>query len=146
MQQKRHKTTRKNIARLQAFEQEILIVCEVCGKRAVISHVETRNTAPTTRLAEASCPHCGRIWQLPYASPDALRLWLEVDFRGKRVWALNERHLSWLESFVAAELREDSVGGSSALHATLPRWMTSAKNRAGVGKALARLRHKLSQQ
>ena len=70
-------------------------------------------------------------------------LWLTTNHRANRLWALNEDHLNWLESFIAAEIREDKVGGSSALHATLPRWMTAAKNRKDVTKAVARLRRKL---
>ena len=140
----RFQTTEKNIARLELFEQQgVLIECDGCGKCATIHRIETVNTIPSTRAATASCQHCGKTWRLPYAYA-ALPLWLATSHRGNRLWALNEYHLKWLEEFIEAEVREDKLGfGSSALHAILPRWMTAAKNRRDVMKALARLRERL---
>lgn len=56
------------------------------------------------------------------------------------VWAYNEAHLAWLGRFVAADLRErgDDVGNGT-MAARLPASMKSAKNRAVVSKAIARL-------
>lgn len=139
----RFQTTAKNIARLELFEEQgVLIECGNCGECATITRIETLNTLPTTRLASASCPHCGKAWHLPY-SYSSLPLWLATSYRGNRLWALNESHLAWLEAFISADVREDKVGGSSALHAILPRWMTAAKNRKDVVKALAHLRLRL---
>lgn len=138
----RFQTTSQNQARLEVFEREgVLITCG-CGKCARITRIETINTVPTRRQAQASCSHCGRIWELPY-SYSSLPLWLSTDYRGHRLWALNEPHLKWLEAFVGADVREDKFGGSSALHSILPRWMTASKNRKDVMKSLAHLRLKL---
>jgi len=139
----RFQTTDKNIARLELFEKEgVLIQCDSCNKCATVHRIEILDTVPTTRLARASCPHCGKAWSLPYGY-DSLPLWLTTSYRGNRLWALNESHLKWLEGFIGAEIREDKVGGSSALHAILPRWMTASKNRKDVMRALARLRQRL---
>jgi len=139
----RFQTTDQNIARLESLEQQgVLIKCSSCRKCATIHRIETANTIPTTRFATASCQHCGKTWRLPYEYT-SLPLWLATGYRGKSLWALNESHLKWLEEFVGAEVREDKVGGSSALHAILPRWMTASKNRKDVMKGLARLRERL---
>jgi hypothetical protein len=139
----RFQTTDKSIAQLKLFERQgVLIECGKCSKCATIHRIETLNTIPTTRAATASCQHCGSIWHLPYVYSD-LPLWLATSYRNQTLWALNEFHLKWLEEFIGAEVREDNVGGSSALHAVLPRWMTASKNRKDVMRVLARLRQKL---
>jgi hypothetical protein len=138
----RFQTTKKNIARLELFEQQgVLIECASCGKCATIHRIEILDTIPTTRTATASCAQCGKTWRLPYAYT-SLQLWLVTTYRNRKLWALNESHLKWLEEFIEAELRED-IGGSSALHTVLPSWMTAAKNRKDVMKSLARLRQRL---
>ena len=137
----RFQTTDKNVARLELFEQQgVLIKCASCRKCATIHRIV--DTIPTTRTATASCQHCGKTWRLPYAYT-SLPLWLANGYRGKSLWALNEPHLKWLEGFIEAEVREDKLGGSSALHAILPLWMTASKNRRDVMKGLARLRQRL---
>jgi hypothetical protein len=139
----RFQTTSQNQARLELFEKEgVLIHCDNCSKCATVHRIEILDTVPATRLARASCRHCGKTWGLPYAY-GSLPLWLVTSYRVNRLWALNESHLKWLEAFIGAEMREDMFGGSSALHAVLPRWMTAAKNRKDVMKALARLRRRL---
>jgi hypothetical protein len=141
---RRFQTTDQHFARLESFEDEILIACENCEECATIYNIQTVNSGPERRRAEGSCPHCGKIWEFPYntyQSWQALPLWLATDFRGHLLFAFNERHLLWLESFVGSELREDKLGhGSSGLHAIVPRWMSSAKNLDGVMEALGRLR------
>jgi hypothetical protein len=149
----RFQTTAKNRAQLERFEEQgVLIECGYCSKCATITRIETLDTIPTKRLASASCTHCGKAWHLPFAYSgtrkyttqwNSLPLWLATSYRGNPLWALNESHLTWLEAFISADVREDKIGGSSALHAILPRWMTAAKNRKGVVKALAHLRVKL---
>jgi len=150
----RFEITTQNRVQEESFATDILIVCDRCGKDAVL--VGLRGTTPQISFVEeASCAHCGRVWQVKpptrSSSDDGslpryqwLKLWLSTDFRGHRLWAYNEQHLCWLESFIGAEIREDKLaGGSSALHAILPRWMTSSKNRDDVIAALAKLRKKL---
>jgi hypothetical protein len=116
----RFQTTAENLARLETFEKHgVLIACDNCGQCAIIHRIEVLETIPTARLARASCPHCGKTWELPY-SYSSLPLWLATSYRGHSLWALNEQHLSWMESFISAEIREDKLGGGSALHSILP--------------------------
>jgi hypothetical protein len=144
----RVKTTFSSAAWLQTFETDILIRCDRCHKRALVSEiVAEKDRVPSRKIAKASCDFCLLKWQIECAYPaaESLPLWLRTDFRGHSLWAYNARHLNWLYSFVVAELREDTIlGGSAALHAVLPRWMTSSKNRDGVKKALNKLQLKLS--
>ena len=140
---RRTQTTIYNVSHLESFERDILIVCKYCGEQAMVREIITLQTTPSRRVAKACCSSCGKTWNLSYER-ETLPLWLVADYRGHRLWAFNERHLSWLEEFIRAELREDKrAHGSSALHAVLPRWMTSSKNRSGVTKALRRLRLRL---
>lgn len=71
-----------------------------------------------------------------------LRLWLSVPFRGRVLWALNADHLTFLENYVAAGLRE-TAPGNGRLASRLPAWIKSAKNRDDIVRALARLRERL---
>jgi hypothetical protein len=77
-----------------------------------------------------------------------LPLWLQIPCCGEVLWAYNERHLSLLEGFVAARLRERSrderYGWSNrSLPSRLPPWIKSGKNREHVLKGLSRLRARL---
>ena len=139
----RFQTTWRNQARLELFERDGVLIACGCGKCANINQIQiVMHTVPSRRVAKASCPHCGKIWELPY-SYDSLPLFLATDYRGHRIWALNEQHLGWLEAFIGADARDDNLGGSSALHAILPRWMTASRNRKDMMKVFVRLRQKL---
>jgi len=75
-------------------------------------------------------------------------LWLQIPCGSDILWAYNERHLAWLEEFVSAGLRErrrdpDTGWSNQALAGRLPRWITSAKNRERVLKAIGKLKGKL---
>ncbi|MEU6247466.1 hypothetical protein [Glycomyces sp. NPDC047010] len=70
------------------------------------------------------------------------RLWLEVGFRGERLWAVNEQHLSFLEDYVAAGVRETGPFNST-IASRLPAWIKSGKNRNNLLRALAKLRARL---
>ena len=58
---------------------------------------------------------------------------------GDLLWANNAIHLDYLESYVAAALRERSLGPAT-LQWYLPSWMKHAKNREEIPRAIARLR------
>jgi len=71
-------------------------------------------------------------------------LWLETECcGGRRLWALNERHLSYLGAFVGSTDRSrefPSPPGNRQLADKLPKWMIEAKHRDEVLRALDRLR------
>lgn len=68
-----------------------------------------------------------------------LPLWLQTEFRGRLLWAVNEPHLDFMERFVAAGVREQSRGNST-LASRLPAWVKAAKHRPALLKALAGMR------
>jgi hypothetical protein len=77
-----------------------------------------------------------------------LPLWLQTPCCGEVLWAYNERHISFLEDFVGARLRERVRDGkygwsNRSLASRLPAWIKSAKNRDEVMKGLSRLRARL---
>lgn len=73
-----------------------------------------------------------------------LPLYLQTPCAGHTFWALNPRHLTWVESFLAADLREDAA---PTRHKTavsiLPQWLILARHRDEALRAAARLREKL---
>jgi ribosomal protein S27AE len=101
------------------------------------------------RVLRLRCRGCGWVkeptvsdsWGKPKRQKWA-RLWLEVDFRGERLWAVNEEHLDFLESYVAAGVRETSPFNST-IASRLPAWIKSGKNREDLLRALAKLRTRL---
>jgi hypothetical protein len=59
------------------------------------------------------------------------------------LWANNEAHLDYLESYIGAALRERRWERPYALSRYLPSWMKHAEHREEVLRALARLRASL---
>lgn len=70
-------------------------------------------------------------------------LWLQINCCGKRLWAYNEKHLDFIENYVAAKLRERTPNKNRSLSSRLPKWIKSAKNRDEILKAIGKLRKKL---
>jgi hypothetical protein len=74
-------------------------------------------------------------------------LWLETTCcGGRRLWALNERHLDYLRAFVSSTDRSDefpSPPGRRQIADKLPAWLVQAKHRSDVLRALDRLRARL---
>jgi len=104
------------------------------------------NAAPRYVL---TCGHCG--YPKSGNGPDcvsALDLWLQTPCCGQVLWALNEKHLDWLEGYVAATLRErkrsSEFGWSNkSLASRLPMWVKQAKNRSDILAGIGRLRDRL---
>jgi hypothetical protein len=127
---------------------EILVVCPRCGRPALIQRVETN--------VQLSCQACGYSRRQPATGdpwPDgsaavvvdawfAVPLLLQVPCEGHQLWALNQRHLDYLEQYIAKGQRRDRrpfLLFGSALGEQLPRWMVIAKNRAAVLRGLRQL-------
>jgi hypothetical protein len=80
-----------------------------------------------------------------------LPLWLQKSCcSGKLLWAYNLEHLSFVESFVAATIRERSdavrAGGGyrrMSMVAKLPSWLKSAKHRDEILKAVQHLKRSI---
>lgn len=99
--------------RLSTFEDEILVECPVCQRCA-------RATAPAydrpkkRYVLRVSCLRCGAQNDLPadynFDFWTRVPLWLRTSSCGEVLWVLNERHLTALEAFIGAGLRDTRVG------------------------------------
>jgi len=141
----------------------MLLRCPSCGACAV-SEAATPDTkkpalagAGTRRLV---CPSCGhaRQWSADRAKPRRraigvdpyfhLPYWLVARCRHGVVYAVNEEQLAYLESFIAAGLRERRRGAhgwaNSSYISRLPDWTKSAKNRADLLRCIGRLKAKVA--
>ncbi|WP_460406455.1 TFIIB-type zinc ribbon-containing protein [Actinophytocola sediminis] len=145
---------------VERFADEVLVRCPACGECAVVlDHLgapEYQAGRGNGRLAarrRLRCLACGlfkdrfpseRVLGEPVDPYFRLPLWLQVDCRGKLLWAYNAEHLDLLESYVAARLRERRASpGTMNMLARLPAWLKSAKNRDEILRAIRRLRSSL---
>jgi hypothetical protein len=133
-------------ASVYSFDREFLVRCPRCDRRADVRIFEL-----DVRL---TCVHCGasqsrtnRSYSVSVDATDwyfQLPLWLQAPCSGHVLWARNLEHLTFLEEFVDAKLRErpgHADGYRNRLLASrLPAWLKSAKNRDAVMGALAKLR------
>ena len=150
----------KHTCRRQLYEfvKDILVECPKCGKRAM---VDTNGYTFFQTMAEnvrVTCSHCAYHKTLNRVSIRSkhfiigaafdpffrLPLWLKTEMYGEVLWAYNHEHLDILEQHVAAKLRERNgfKYRIKGIGARLPRWMTAAKNREEVLKAIERLKVK----
>lgn len=70
----------------------------------------------------------------------AYKFWLRADFDGHLLWAVNVQHLLALEAYVQAPKRATFT--ESVWVETLPRWLTSRKNRYRMLKTIDVLKKK----
>ncbi|MFB4314773.1 hypothetical protein [Actinomadura sp. 21ATH] len=152
--------------RLWAFADDILVRCPRCGGRAVVSpYPEHREShpSPAVRLTAPHrlvCPACAHTaeWtarhERGYARPPRLTgpngpffdlpLWLSRPCCGHVLWAYNEPHLTLIESYVSAHLRErGGWTGSGSMLEHLPAWIKAASNRPELLKTIQALRSTL---
>ena len=152
--------TRSGRERVGDFAGEVLLVCPRCAGPAVSKPLDpvARDSAAPRRLV---CRRCGHLQEsrppsiagLARVGHDdyfRLPLWLATPCCGELLWAFNARHLAALEDFALAQLRErrrdpEQGWSNAAVTSRLPRWIKSAKNRAEVEKALARLGARLKE-
>jgi hypothetical protein len=135
---------------LEEFAREVWVVCPRCEGQGLVRRLDER------AKASFSCSSCAATRSLgerthgtegfdPYFG---FPLWLRLPCTGELLWAYNPQHLSWLEEFVRAGLRErqrDEQWGwqNRALQSRLPKWIKLAKNRTAVSRGLAKLRRQL---
>jgi hypothetical protein len=130
--------------------------CAVSEPQAASTKQRTLNWSEPRRLV---CSVCGltRHWHLiaiprrravgvdPYFR---LPYWLAARCRHGAVYAMNEEQLAYLESFIAAGLRERGRGmhgwANSSYVSRLPSWMKAASNRVQLLRSIDKLKAKLA--
>jgi hypothetical protein len=148
-------------ATLSSFVSDpILIVCPRCDSRAVVTPVHEDDPEQWARIIafKLTCPTCALTQTADYHLQLTLthdpvfraRLWLQTRTRHGDLFVYNEQHLSVLERFATATLRERLAPHSDArpkygwhnasMISRLPKWMKTAKNRDELLSACSRLR------
>jgi hypothetical protein len=136
--------------RIEEYLDQVLVMCP---RSRLCAYVLPQGPERPHRL---TCPQCGyvRVWsshslcsttgpQDPYFHEP---LWLQTGCCTEVLWAYNYRHLSLIEAYVRAEIRERFEGArgwqGSSVVARLPGWIKAANNRAEVLRCIAKLREK----
>lgn len=145
--------------RLAEFCDEFLVECPRCarGCKVILSEPGAHHSAQNLRLFQsrkAVCHQCGfnKNWDGEVVTSGdcvdwyfGFPLWLQSPCCSETLWALNERHLRWLEDYVHARERIEVPNINRSLSSRLPKWLKSSKNRDEVSKCLLRLRKRLSE-
>ena len=99
--------------RFSTFEDEILVQCPKC-RRCANATPPSYDRSKRKYVVHISCLHCAAQHEVEtdFDYWNHLNLWLKVSCRGDVLWALNARHLTALEAFVAAGLRDTRAGPS----------------------------------
>ena len=138
----------------EARRSEVRLSCAACGLvREGRSGGATRGEVRLEPLEEGRTwrdPDTRAITTWPETPPQVHPLWLRASCcGGELLWAANEEHLAYLESYIGASLRERPEAVISpmgrrwvgkGLSWQLPDWMKSAKHREEVVAVLAKLR------
>lgn len=135
--------------RVSNFYDEVLVICPTCAKKAV---AKANFEVKKVRLF---CVHCGynkevsaelvhnAVIQKPANQFFDAELWLQTTFKSEVFWAYNDKHLDYLERYIAATLREHKDRTHFTLLEKLPRFYHEAKNREGLLKIIAKLKSKM---
>jgi hypothetical protein len=132
------------------YDDHVLVHCPQCDACATVNARSgfTRLTCPTCGLVkeEASALSSRHLMELYNVGSGVFgaRLWLETTCcGGQRLWALNHRHLDYIQRFVRSMDRDaefPSPPGNRQLADKLPAWLVSRKHRDEVIGAIDRLR------
>ncbi|MCC6723425.1 MAG: TFIIB-type zinc ribbon-containing protein [Saprospiraceae bacterium] len=153
-------TRTKHTYRTQLYEfaKDVLVECPNCAHQALVNtNGETVFKSEKVKV-RVVCGHCGfnkyleQLWAkskhfLLGAAVDPffhLPLWLKIELGDHLLWAYNHEHLRFVEEHVAAKLRERNgfQFQTRSIGARLPRWMTAAKRREEILRAIEKLRNK----
>lgn len=143
---------------LHDFIKDVLVECPTCSQKALVNtNGETVFKADKSKI-RVVCGNCGynkeleKLWIKskhfvlgePYDPFFHHPLWLQIEVGGHLLWAYSYEHLQFLEEHIAAKLRERNGTRflTRSIGARLPRWMTAAKRRDEMLKAIEKLRAK----
>jgi hypothetical protein len=151
------------------FINDVLVECPKCDSQAIVKCNGFSFSATYSNDIKLVCTHCGYSKSLEQR-PDSLLfsapghqifgkhfyiggavdpffqvpLWLKTSCSGNVLWAYNYDHLTFLETYVEAKLRERNgqEHSNKSLGSRLPKWMTTKKNRVDVIQSIAELKNK----
>jgi hypothetical protein len=125
---------------------EYVIKCPKCSSRATaqMHEVGTRGTYRELLVKYGArrivCQSCGYNHEVPPEECDDYELWYATKFKGKRLWANNQRHLAFLIAWLSDEIQKNSLClGDRAVVEAFPKWMILAKNRPEILKQLKKM-------
>jgi Zn ribbon nucleic-acid-binding protein len=137
--------------RLSDFQDEVWVVCPSCQRKAMaINQAEQQ----TSRLLCASCGYsrtCTTTAELAGITASTRQaahiyfgaeLWLQHPYKNEVFWAYNGKHLSYLEQYISAKLRQHTNRNHFTLIEKLPKFYHEAKNRADLLKIIKKLKDK----
>jgi ribosomal protein S27AE len=143
---------------LYDFIKDVLVVCPNCGSKALVNTGGYTVFQPEALNIRVVCGKCGynkvlerlstRSKHLIIGAPIDpffhLPLWLQAEIGNELLWAYNLEHLDFLAQHIGAKLRERNgfKYQVKSIGAKLPRWMTAAKRREEVLKAIDKLKNK----
>ncbi len=120
--------------------------CSFCG-RNISKHIEKFRENPMTDIVCHGCKtkNSAEIkWFTGGAQgTDSIfgcKLLLSLEVKGELFWALNEKHLDYLEDYVRSDLRERIPNQNGSLPSRIPKWVKNAKNRDNILKCIQQLR------
>ena len=133
---------------LSDFLKEVLVVCPSCGAKAVAT------TDHLNYKARLVCVHCSynkdkntKTKQDAHIKMPAhlffdVELWLSHPFKNESFYAFNYRHLSYLEQYIQATLREHKMRDHFTLLEKLPKFYHESANRGALLKIIQKLKSK----
>lgn len=133
------------------FYDEVWVVCPVCSKKGIVK------TDVEKRRARLQCLSCGynkstttessilnkkvNIRTAAHQFFEA-ELWLQYPFKEYVFFAYNGEHLSYLERYISALLREHKDRTGFTLLEKLPKFYHESKNREALLKIIEKLKKK----
>lgn len=140
------------------FGDEFLVICPKCSRKAKVVRTEVASEKLNNILfspRQLICLSCvfqdswkGKIIGIGTSLDWYFRhpLWLQISCCGETLWAYNEKHLEFIENYVAAKIRVRTTNINKSLASRLPKWIKSAKNRDEILKAIVKLKQKLNEK
>lgn len=125
--------------------------CDNCGKS--IDKLQPNNKEKVKELL-VKCIHCKTTrkykprndeYKIRYKSAKIgdpvfnLPLWFKSQVKGNILWAYNRKHILEIHDYVSSTLRERQTLEYTTMVERLPSFITAAKNRAAVLKALDKM-------
>jgi len=137
--------------KLSDFNDEVIVVCPSCEKKAIASLSDNKENA---RLL---CNACGynkkqsvkfmlgnTIAQISQAAHQffGATLWLQASFKDDVFSAYNYTHLEYLEAYISSKMREHKDRTHFTLLEKLPKFYHEGKNRSALLKIIEKLKKK----